>query len=77
MIDLNDVWSPPPRVDLAAVKAQLAATAAGWLPELYPQARLAPDRGTLRCAAGRCDALSCLSSKWAPESARRTAAARR
>ena len=50
MIDLNDVWSPPPRVDLAAVKAQLAATAAGWLPELFPQALLAPDRRTLRCA---------------------------
>jgi predicted P-loop ATPase len=50
MIDLNDVWSPPPRVDLAAVKAQLAATAAGWLPELFPQARPAPDRRTLRCA---------------------------
>lgn len=50
MIDLNDVWSPPARVDLAAVKAQLAATAAGWLPDLYPQARLAPDRRTLRCA---------------------------
>lgn len=50
MIDLNDVWSPPARVDLAAVKAQLAATAAGWLPELFPQARLAPDRRTLRCA---------------------------
>ena len=50
MIDLNDVWSPPPRVDLAAVKAQLAATAAGWLPDLFPQARLAPDRRTLRCA---------------------------
>ena len=50
MIDLNDVWSPPPRVDLAAVKAQLAATSAGWLPDLFPQARLAPDRRTLRCA---------------------------
>lgn len=50
MIDLNDVWSPPTRVDLTAVKAQLAATAAGWLPELFPQARLAPDRKTLRCA---------------------------
>jgi putative DNA primase/helicase len=50
MIDLNDVWSPPARVDLAAVKAQLAATAAGWLPDLFPQARLAPDQRTLRCA---------------------------
>ena len=50
MIDLNDVWSPPPRIDLAAVKAQLAATAADWLPDLFPQARLAPDRRTLRCA---------------------------
>ena len=53
MIDLNDVWSPPPRFDLAAVKAQLAATAAGWLPELFPQARLAPDRRTLRWPTSR------------------------
>ena len=44
MIDLNDVWTPPPRIDLAAVKAQLAATAADWLPDLFPQARLSPDR---------------------------------
>ena len=50
MIDLNDVWMPPPRIDLAAVKAQLAATAAGWLPDLFPQARLSLDRRTLRCA---------------------------
>ena len=28
----------------------LAATAADWLPQLFPQARLAPDRKTLRCA---------------------------
>lgn len=50
MIDLNNVWTPPARIDLAAVKAQLAATAADWLPGLYPQARLSPDRRTLRCA---------------------------
>jgi predicted P-loop ATPase len=50
MIDLNDVWTPPARIDLAAVKAQLAATASDWLPDLFPQARLSPDRRTLRCA---------------------------
>jgi predicted P-loop ATPase len=50
MIDLNDIWTPPARIDLAAVKAQLAATASDWLPALYPQARLSPDRRTLRCA---------------------------
>ena len=33
MIDLNDVWTPPPRIDLGAVKAQLAATAPDWLPD--------------------------------------------
>ena len=50
MIDLNDVWPPPPRIDLAAVKAQLAATAADWLPDLFPQARLVA-RPAGRCAA--------------------------
>ena len=50
MIDLNDVWTPPPRIDLAEVKARLAATAPDWLPDLFPQARLSPDRRTLRCA---------------------------
>ena len=50
MIDLNDVWAPPPRIDLAAVKAQLPVTASDWLPDLFPQARLSPDRRTLRCA---------------------------
>ncbi|MBP7003530.1 VapE domain-containing protein [Amaricoccus sp.] len=50
MIDLNDVWTPPPRIDLGAVKAQLAATAPDWLPDLFAQARLSPDRRTLRCA---------------------------
>ncbi len=50
MIDLNDVWTPPARIDLVAVKAQLSATAADWLPGLFPHARLSPDRKTLRCA---------------------------
>ena len=50
MIDLNDVWQPPVRFDLAAVREQLMATAPDWLPRLFPQARLSPDRKTLRCA---------------------------
>lgn len=55
MIDLNDVWQPPARIDLAEVRERLGATAADWLPELFPQARLSADRRTLRCAdlAGR------------------------
>ena len=50
MIDLNDVWQPPPRYDLDEVRARLAATARDWLPQLFPQARLSADRKTLRCA---------------------------
>ncbi len=50
MIDLNDVWQPPVRFDLAAVRDRLAATAADWLPTLFPDARASPDRKTLRCA---------------------------
>jgi putative DNA primase/helicase len=50
VIDLNEVWQPPPRYDLAEVRARLAATARDWLPQLFPQARLSADRKTLRCA---------------------------
>ena len=50
MIDLNDVWQAPARLDLDAIREQLGATAADWLPQLFPQARLSPDRKTLRCA---------------------------
>ncbi|MFN4016719.1 MAG: VapE domain-containing protein [Reyranella sp.] len=50
MIDLNDVWQPPARLDLAAVRERLMATAEYWLPDLFPQARLSSDRKTLRCA---------------------------
>ncbi len=55
MIDLNDVWQPPAldsrwRIDLDEVRERLTATAADWLPPLFPQARPAPDRKTLRCA---------------------------
>ncbi|MCB1502163.1 MAG: toprim domain-containing protein [Bauldia sp.] len=50
MIDLNDVWQPPVRFDLDAVRERLAATAADWLPLLFPQGRLSADRKTLRCA---------------------------
>jgi predicted P-loop ATPase len=50
MIDFNDVWQPPARLDLDAVRERLAATAPDWLPTIFPQGRLSPDRKTLRCA---------------------------
>ncbi|TAN59443.1 MAG: P-loop ATPase [Magnetospirillum sp.] len=50
MIDLNDVWLPPARFELGEIRERLAATAQSWLPGLFPQARLSPDRRTLRCA---------------------------
>lgn len=50
VIDLNDVWQPPPRYDLADVRRRLADTAADWLPPLFPKARLSTDKKTLRCA---------------------------
>lgn len=50
MIDLNDIAVPKTRHDLAAVKERLACTAADWLPKLFPEARLAPDHRSLRCA---------------------------
>ena len=50
MIDLNDVATPKARHDLAAVKDRLAATANDWLPGIFPEARLARDLRSLRCA---------------------------
>ena len=50
MIDLNDIAVPKTRHDLAVVKERLACTAADWLPGLFPEARLARDRRSLRCA---------------------------
>jgi predicted P-loop ATPase len=50
VIDLNDVAAPKSRHDLAAVKERLCATAAEWLPSLFPEAVLARDRRSLRCA---------------------------
>ncbi|MEW5727681.1 MAG: toprim domain-containing protein, partial [Pseudomonadota bacterium] len=50
MIDLNDVWLPPARLDLDDIRDRLAATAPDWLPGLFPQARWSQDRRTLRCA---------------------------
>lgn len=50
MIDLNDVATPKARHDLAAVKDRLSATAGDWLPGIFPEARLARDRRSLRCA---------------------------
>src|SRR5581483_3142163 len=50
MIDLNEVWRPPVRYDLGEIRERLSATAAEWLPPLFPHARMSPDRKTLRCA---------------------------
>jgi len=50
MIDLNEVWWPPVRYDLDEIRERLCATAADWLPSLFPQARISPDRKNLRCA---------------------------
>lgn len=50
MIDLNDVWLPPARLDLDDIRDRLAATAPDWLPGLFPHGRLSQDRRTLRCA---------------------------
>jgi len=49
-IDLNDVSDLSQRWDLDEVRRRLADTARDWLPALFPAARLAPDRKTLRCA---------------------------
>ena len=50
MIDLNDVPTPRGRHDLGAIRDRLAATAANWLPALFPEARLTHDGRSLRCA---------------------------
>jgi putative DNA primase/helicase len=50
MIDLNEVWRPPIRYDLDEIRERLCATAADWLPPLFPQARISGDRKILRCA---------------------------
>jgi predicted P-loop ATPase len=50
MIDLNDVPTPRGRHDLGGIRARLAATAADWLPGLFPEARRASDGRSLRCA---------------------------
>ena len=50
LIDLNDAGAPPLRHDLAEVRRRLADTARDWLPDLFPNARRAPDGKTLRCA---------------------------
>jgi predicted P-loop ATPase len=50
MIDLNEVWRPPARYDLREIRERLSATAAEWLPPLFPHARLSTDRKILRCA---------------------------
>lgn len=50
MIDLNEVWQPPTRYDLDAIRERLCATAADWLPAMFPYARMSGDRKVLRCA---------------------------
>lgn len=52
MIDLNDIddATRPVRYDLADIRRVLGETAAHWLPQLFPQARLARDRSCLRAA---------------------------
>ncbi|MDI3470341.1 MAG: virulence-associated E family protein [Pseudolabrys sp.] len=50
MIDLNEVWRPPVRYDLDEIRERLCATAAEWLPQLFPHARMSADGKTLRCA---------------------------
>jgi putative DNA primase/helicase len=50
MIDLNEVWQPPARYDLNAIRERLCATAADWLPAYFPHALMSADRKTLRCA---------------------------
>ena len=50
MIDLNDVWQPPVHFDLAEIRRRLEASASDWLPGLFPNARMATDRKSLRCA---------------------------
>lgn len=49
MIDLNDIWQPPVHLDLADIRRRLEASAPDWLPGLFPQARMAADRKSLRC----------------------------
>ena len=50
MIDLNDVWKPPVHFDLRDIRRRLEASASDWLPGLFPNARMAADRKSLRCA---------------------------
>ena len=50
MIDLNDIAVTKSRYDLATVKDRLASTAGDWLPNIFPDARFARDRRSLRCA---------------------------
>jgi len=50
MIDLNDVAAAPVRHDLAEVRRRLGDNARDWVPGLFPSARMARDRKTMRCA---------------------------
>ena len=50
MIDLNDYEVRPSRLDLDEIRERLADTAYSWVPALFPNGRIAPDRKALRCA---------------------------
>jgi len=50
IIDLNDIWQPPPRYNLRELRQHLAESARDWLPALFPQARRSRDDKVLRCA---------------------------
>lgn len=50
MIDLNDYQEKPSLHDLDEIRERLADTAYNWIPALFPNGRIAPDRKALRCA---------------------------
>jgi predicted P-loop ATPase len=50
MIDLNEIEVTPSRFDLDEIRERLADTAYSWVPALFPNGWITPDRKTLRCA---------------------------
>jgi predicted P-loop ATPase len=51
MIDLNDYGEEPSRFDLDEIRERLAATAANWLPSLFPATVMQRDRRSMKCKA--------------------------
>jgi putative DNA primase/helicase len=49
MIDLNDYGEEPSRFDLDEIRERLAATAASWIPQMFPAGVMARDRRSIRC----------------------------